>query len=98
MKILAVGDMHLGRRPARLPDQLAERAHELGPASAWKRTVDAALDNKVHAVLLAGDVVENENDFFEAYRDLAGGVQRLTDEGIDVVGVAGNHDVKVLLG
>ncbi|MCY3795729.1 MAG: metallophosphoesterase [Gammaproteobacteria bacterium] len=96
MKILTVGDMHLGRRPSRLPEQLSERAHELGPASAWKRTVDAALDNRVHAVLLAGDVVENENDFFEAYRDLAGGVQRLTDDGIDVVGVAGNHDVKVL--
>ena len=45
---------------------------------------------------MAGDVVEKEDDFFEAYRELAAGVQTLTQAGIDVVGVAGNHDVKVL--
>ena len=48
------------------------------------------------AVLLAGDVVDREDDFFEAYRTLESGVRRLTDAGIDVIGVAGNHDVKVL--
>ena len=58
--------------------------------------MDAALDAKVRAVALAGDVVEKEDDFFEAYRELATGVKALTDAGIDVVAVAGNHDVKVL--
>ena len=96
MKILAVGDIHLGRTPSRLPDELASRARELGPAGAWKRTVDVAIGAKVKAVLLAGDVVERENDFFEAYRELEQGVRRLTEDGIDVIGVAGNHDVKVL--
>ncbi|MDE0270017.1 MAG: metallophosphoesterase [Gammaproteobacteria bacterium] len=96
MKILAVGDMHLGRRPSRLPPGLVDRARELGPAGAWRRTVEAALETEVRAVALAGDVVEKEDDFFEAYRELAGGVRTLTEAGIDVVGVAGNHDVKVL--
>ena len=96
MKILAVGDIHLGRTPSRLPDELASRARELGPAGAWKRTVDVAIGAEVKAVLLAGDVVERENDFFEAYRELEQGVRRLTEAGIDVIGVAGNHDVKVL--
>ena len=96
MKILAVGDMHLGRRPSRLPPGLADRVRELGPAGAWRRTVTAALEAKVQALALAGDVVEKEDDFFEAYRELAAGVQTLTEAGIEVVGVAGNHDVKVL--
>ena len=94
MKILAVGDMHLGRTPSRLPPEL--HAPDLGPAEGWRRTVDAALDLEVRAVLLAGDVVDRDDDFFEAYRALEGGVRRLADAGIDVVGVAGNHDVMVL--
>ena len=94
MKILAVGDIHLGRTPSRLPPQL--HMQELGPAEAWRRTVDAALDLDVKAVLLAGDVVDRDDDFFEAYRALEGGARKLADAGIDVIGVAGNHDVKVL--
>ena len=96
MKILAVGDIHLGRTPSRLPEELAHRSRDLGPAGAWERTVKVAIDAGIRAVLLAGDVVERENDFFEAYRELEQGVRRLTGAGIDVIGVAGNHDVKVL--
>ena len=94
MRILAVGDIHLGRTPSRLPPDL--RAPELGPTEAWRRAVDRALAHGVKAVLLAGDVVDRDDDFFEAYRALERGVRRLADAGIDVVGVAGNHDVKVL--
>ena len=96
MKLLAVGDMHLGRTPSRLPDELAPQARELGPAGAWERAVKAATEAGVRAVLLAGDVVEKENDFFEAYRELEQGVRCLTEAGTEVIGVAGNHDVKVL--
>ena len=94
MKILAVGDMHLGRTPSRLPPEL--HAPDLGPAEGWRRAVDAALDLDVQAVLLAGDVVDRDDDFFEAYRALESGVRRLADAGIAVIGVAGNHDVMVL--
>ncbi len=94
MKVLAVGDIHLGRTPSRLPSDLSAR--ELGPVEAWCRTVDAALEGEVAAVLLAGDVVDRDEDFFEAYRELESGVRRLADEGIAVIGVAGNHDVEVL--
>ena len=94
MKILAVGDMHLGRTPSRLPPEL--HAQELGPAEAWDRTVAAALDLGVKAVLLAGDVVDRDDDFFEAYRALEGGVRTLANAAVEVIGIAGNHDVKVL--
>ena len=96
MKLLAIGDIHLGRIPSRLPEELAGHARELGPAEAWRRAVDAAIAAGAKAVLLAGDVVEREDDFFEAYRELSQGVRRLADAGIAIIGVAGNHDVRVL--
>ncbi|MCP1727052.1 DNA repair exonuclease SbcCD nuclease subunit [Natronospira proteinivora] len=96
LKLLAVGDMHLGRRPSRLPDDLTQQGGELSPAVAWSRLVDAAIDEDVDVVALAGDVVEREDDFYEAGRQLHAGVARLASAGIRVVGVAGNHDVQVL--
>lgn len=96
IKLLAVGDMHLGRLPSRLPHALVERAVELGPSEAWKRVIEAATEFEVDAVILAGDVVHSENDFFEAYRNLSSGVEQLTEAGIRVLCVAGNHDVSVL--
>ena len=88
--------MHLGRTPSRLPPELAERAKRFGPTEAWRRCVEFALQHAVRAVLLAGDVVEREDDFFEGFRELSAGVDRLTQAGVQVVGIAGNHDVKVL--
>jgi len=96
LKLLAVGDMHLGRRPSRLPDDLVEQGAELSPAVAWSRLVDAAIKEGVDVVALAGDVVEREDDFYEAGRQLHAGIARLASADIRVVGVAGNHDVQVL--
>lgn len=95
-KLVTVGDLHLGRMPSRLPEELAGQARELGPAGAWRRIVDRAIEEGVHVLALAGDVVEEEYDFFEAYRELQSGVERLVAAGIAVRAVAGNHDVQVL--
>jgi DNA repair protein SbcD/Mre11 len=54
--------------------------------------VDCALEHRVDAVLLAGDVVDQDNRYFEAYGPLGGGTRRLKEAGIAVVAVAGNHD------
>ena len=98
IKLLCVGDIHLGRRPARLTEELLEvvEASELTPGRAWRRTVDTAIRREVDGVLLAGDTVDDEHDFFEAYSHLAEGVERLLAAGIPVLAVAGNHDVQVL--
>lgn len=94
MRLLAVGDIHLGRTPAGLPTALD--AHKLGPATAWSRCVDAAVAHETAAVLLAGDVVDRNRDFFLAYGDLKAGIERLAEAGIPVLAVAGNHDTHVL--
>ena len=100
LSLLAVGDVHLGRRPSRIPGDLAGEYHvqraELSPAAAWRRAVDVALERCVDAVVLTGDVVESDNHWFEAYYHLEAGVRRLVAAGIGVYAVAGNHDVEAL--
>lgn len=96
VSLLCVGDMHLGRRPTRLPRQRTLDPAELGPEVAWERAVDVALDRRVAAVLLAGDVVERIEDRFHAFSALERGVARLVDGGIRVIAVVGNHDVEAL--
>ncbi len=98
IRLLAVGDIHLGRLPTRVPDALRERLGEdaLTPGAAWRGAVEQALDLEVDAVLLAGDVVEQNDDFYEAYPSLRAGVETLAGAGIAVLGVAGNHDDEVL--
>ncbi|MCH9675157.1 MAG: metallophosphoesterase, partial [Gammaproteobacteria bacterium] len=97
VRLIAVGDIHLGRRASGVPDDLvAAYPHAQSPATVWQRTVDHAIRVEADAVLLAGDVVEQEDDFFEAYGDLSAGVERLRQSGVAVLAVAGNHDVEVL--
>jgi exonuclease SbcD len=95
-RLLCVGDIHLGRRPSRVPRELAIPLESLGPEVAWDATVKAALERRVHAVLLAGDVVERIEDRFRAFAALQRGVQRLRGAGVEVLAVVGNHDVEAL--
>jgi DNA repair exonuclease SbcCD nuclease subunit len=98
-KLLAIGDVHLGTRQGRLPEQLFAAgidASSLKPSGALDIAVDLAIQERVSAVLFAGDVVESTNHRFEAIRYLEDAVQRLNQKGIPVIGVAGNHDVDAL--
>jgi hypothetical protein len=89
MRILACSDIHLGRIPAVLGYP------NLSGHSAWEAIVQKAVDLKVEALVLAGDVVEKDNAWFEAYGPLLKGLEKLHAAGIEVFAVAGNHDAKV---
>ena len=94
MKILAVGDIHIGRRSSKIPEELEGR--RFSAAEAWKRAVDLALEEAVDAVVLTGDVVDQENRFHEALGPLERGLRDLADRGVETFAVAGNHDHEVL--
>jgi DNA repair protein SbcD/Mre11 len=97
--ILAIGDVHLGTACSGVPDEISSWGldhGELTPAGALKLSVDFAIEEKLDAVLFAGDVVESTNARFEALPPLEDAVRRLLDAGIQVVAVAGNHDVEAL--
>ncbi len=78
VSILFVGDMHLGRRASRVPDSACEMGQfkraELSPRAAWSRVVQAAIDHQVQAVALAGDLVDQDDDLFEARAVLEQGI------------------------
>ena len=90
MRLLAASDLHIGRIPS-LPDQ----SHAVTGCSAWEALIQCALDYKVDALLLAGDVVQADNAWLEAFGALLPGLARLKEAGIQVVAVAGNHDAEV---
>jgi DNA repair exonuclease SbcCD nuclease subunit len=97
--LLAIGDIHLGTRCSGLPDELSSwgiEPRQLTPATALYAAVDLAIQMHVDAVLFAGDVVESTNARFEAIVPLEKSIRRLLKERIQVIAVAGNHDVEAL--
>lgn len=94
LKLLCAADFHLGRRPTRLPEGIDRRA--CSPLGAWERLIAFALRERPQAVLLAGDVVDFDNRYYEAIGPLENGVRQLIAADIPVYAVAGNHDFDVL--
>ena len=97
--ILAIGDVHLGTACSGVPDELSSLGldpRDLTPAATLALSIDFAIEEKLDAVLFAGDVVESTNSRFEAMRPLEEGIRRLLKAGIQVIAVAGNHDVEAL--
>lgn len=88
MQILCTGDVHLGRRPSRVPVE----NDELSVQRVWERFVETALNREVDVAVLTGDIVDSENQMYEAYGALERGVQDLVQGGVEVAAVAGNHD------
>lgn len=94
MRILATGDVHIGRRSSRLRPGADARA--ISTAACWGRIVELALAEHVDVVALSGDVVDQANRYYEAIGPLEAGIRRLAGAGIVTVAVAGNHDHDVL--
>jgi exonuclease SbcD len=94
MKVLCAGDLHIGRRPTRLPPDADSRS--LSCARAWETLVEYAADQRVDVLALSGDVVDQSNKFYEAIGPLERGLRQLADAGVVTVAVAGNHDYDVL--
>lgn len=95
MKILLAADVHLGRIPVRLMDE-GLPATSVSASTAFRSLIQTAIDHAVAAVVIAGDVVDDDRDFYEAYSDLLTGVKQLAAHDIRFIVVAGNHDVHVL--
>ncbi len=94
MRLLLAADLHIGTASSRVAEQV--EPSRLRTADAWFRLVDFAVERSVDVVCLAGDVVDEANQFWEAIGPLERGVERLREHGVRVVAVAGNHDYDVL--
>lgn len=92
MNLLVTADLHLGKTSSALSPGSAHASTRM----AWENLVDLAIDQQADALLIAGDLVDRDNMFFEAQNALTSGFDRLGDAGISVVLTAGNHDFEAL--
>jgi len=92
VKILATGDIHIGKKSAGLPAE----TEEIATKHTWMRLVDLAIENQFDVLLLTGDIVDRDNRYFEAIGPLQTGFSKLKTAGIAVFIIAGNHDFDVL--
>lgn len=96
IRLLCLADIHLGRSSSSvLPEELDFTCFT--PRKAWEEVVEYAISSKngIDAILLAGDVVNQNDLFFETYHAFEKGVRRLLEAGIHLIAVAGNHDASV---
>lgn len=71
-------------------------AFDAATSKVWFQLVNKAIELNVDAVLLAGDIIDRENRFFEAVGQLQEGFAKLQEAEIPLFMVAGNHDYDVL--
>jgi len=91
MRFLHIADVHLdapfgGRSPT------VRRALQEAAREALARAVSLAVEERVHAFLIAGDLFDGHRLTFATERFLTTTLQRLGEAGIPVVYAAGNHD------
>jgi exonuclease SbcD len=93
MKLLHLADVHLGYESyGRVDPSTGLNTRLLDFAAQLERAVDTALDERVDAVLFAGDAYRTASPGPTEQQFLAGQLERLVREGIPVVMVTGNHD------
>ena len=91
MRFLHLADVHLDTPFAGRSDGVRKRLQEAS-REALHRAVSCALAERVHAVLLAGDLFDGERLSFRTERFLLEELAQLSEAGIPVVYATGNHD------
>ena len=94
LRILCTADFHVGRRPTRVGDEQAARA--CSAAAMFGEVVALAIREKVDLLAVAGDLVDRDNRYHEAFGPVESGLRDLKSAGIAAVAVGGNHDYDVL--
>ncbi|NDV58437.1 DNA repair exonuclease [Bacteroides sp. 519] len=92
IKIVVTGDLHLGKRSSLLTDG----NNTTSTKYTWGNIVQYVIDQQIDLLLLTGDIVDRDNRFYEAIGPLQTGFDKLSQAGIPVYLVAGNHDHDVL--
>lgn len=90
-RLLHLADLHLGWTPRDLPVALAD-ARRAQRDARLHEAVELALRERVHAVLLVGDLFDTFDPPAALVREVRSALERLSAAGIQVVTVPGNHD------
>lgn len=90
-RLLHLADLHLGWVPRDLPASVAE-ARRAARDALLDEAVGLALSERVHAVMIVGDLFETFDPPADLVRAVRAALERLVAAGIVVVTVPGNHD------
>ena len=90
-KFIHAADVHLDTPYRRHNEALRRRLQEAGQ-EAFVALVGLAINEQVDALLIAGDLFDNNSLTIATERLLSENLAKLTGEGITVVYVTGNHD------
>jgi len=88
VKILASSDTHIGRIPS-------VNYSNITASSGFVAVVATAIKLEVDVLLLGGDIVDNDQYWYEAYGPLLREIDRLRAHNIKLIAVSGNHDSSV---
>ncbi len=97
MRFLHLADVHLDTAFAGRSESVRRRLRDASRI-AFGRAVDLALRERVHAVLVAGDLFDGDRLSFQTERYLMEQTERLQQQRITVVYATGNHDPGALGG
>ena len=99
MKLIHFADLHIGVENYGRPDpDTGMSTRLLDFLSAYDEMVQYAIDNRVDAVLFAGDAYKNRDPSQTHQREFAKRIAQLASEGIAVFLVTGNHDLPAVAG
>jgi exonuclease SbcD len=90
-RLLHMADVHLGARHQDLGEVAAKQRER--QFAAFRRAVDLALEERVDAVLVAGDLFDSNQQPRRSVERAAGEFRRLAASGIRTVLIPGTHDV-----
>ena len=91
MRFLHAADVHLDSPCSSRSETVRHRLREASRL-AFQRLVDLAISERVDAVLIAGDLFDDERLSFQTERFLLEQLNRLDKEGVPVIYATGNHD------
>ncbi len=91
MRFVHVADVHLDTSFAGRSEAVRHRLREAS-REAFRRAVDLAIREEVHAFLVAGDLFDSDRLSLRTERFILEQILRLGDHGIAAVYATGNHD------
>ncbi|MEX0816888.1 MAG: DNA repair exonuclease [Gaiellales bacterium] len=92
-RLVAFGDAHLGRSHlAHLRDDQGRNVREEDFLRSFAWAIDETIRQEPDGFVWLGDVFDHARPTYRTFAHVLGGLQKLTDAGLDGVAISGNHD------
>jgi len=88
MRFLVANHLRLGAAPGGIPEHFPTDSQAFSTRTAWSRAVAHAMEQRVHAVFLTGEIIATTNPGLEPFGPLADGIAQLREANIPVVAIS----------